>query len=374
MVLFWSCCPKKNKSIIYGEIKHAEGKNITLEVLSPGNIKTVKTVTIEKDGSFEITCDSINNSFHRLKIDDQNIIYLRINEGDKIEINADYPEISRNYTVRGSDDCALLLQMNKRLLSSSDRLNELKENVNKYKLIPDYNIDSLWKNTNEEARALYDSDKKYLIDLIKANPKSPVIYMALYQYIGISPILMIENDLEIFEYVLKELKANNPQLEQTALLESEISKYKLLLTQRTNDYISLSPGTKAPDFVLPDISSKKISLSSFVGEKVILCYWASWSKTSINSILKLSETVKKSEIKLVLISLDTGAESWKAAIKNNQMESFVNLCDLKTWESPVIKIYGIKTLPTFVLIDEKTNIEIITEDLSDLINDIKTNN
>lgn len=374
MVIINSCNSDKNRSTIYGKINNASGKTVILEVLSPGNTKQVASVAIEKDGSFKINCDSISNSFHRLKIDDNNIIYLKINNGEKIEINADYPDISRNYTVKGSDDCILLKNMNERLLKSSDRLNELKVAIENAKLLPDYNLDSLWQKTNEEARALFDSDKEYLIDFIKTNHKSPVIYMALYQYIGISPILMIENDLEIFEKVLVELKKYHPTLEQTALLESEISKYKLLLKQRTNDYVSLKPGMPAPDFVLPDINTKKMSLLSFKSTKIILCFWASWSKVSIKSAVKLVSEINNPKISIIFISLDTQAESWKAAVKNNQIDKHTNLCDLRTWESPVIKIYGIKTLPTLILIDTVGNIENITEDIDGLLKYLENNN
>ncbi len=374
MVIIWSCSSDKKNSIIYGKIDNASGKTIILEVLSPGNTKQIAAVTIDKNGDFKISCDSLSNSFHRLKIDDKNIIYLKINNGEKIEIIADYPDIQRNYSITGSDDCVLLKEMNARLIKSSDRLSELKDSVNKYKLIPDYNIDSLWEKTNEEARALYDSDKNYLIDFVKKNHTSAVIYMALYQYIGISPILMIENDLEIFEYVLEELQKYHPELEQASLLESEISKYKLLMKQRTNDYISLKPGMQAPDFILPNINSNNISLSSFKGKKTILCFWSSWSKTSVNSIKKLIPYINNSNISIILISLDTKAESWKASINNNQFDSFVNLCDLKTWESPVIKIYGIKLLPTFIFINAVGEIDVITEDPAEFLNLISNTN
>ncbi|MDD3861267.1 MAG: thioredoxin-like domain-containing protein, partial [Bacteroidales bacterium] len=224
-------------------------------------------------------------------------------------------------------------------------------------------------------RALYESDKNYLIEFIKKNHKSAVIYMALYQYIGISPILMIDNDLEIFEYVLGELQKYHPKLEQTSLLESEISKHKLLIKQRTNDYISLKPGMQAPDFILPDINSNNISLSTYKGTKVVICFWSSWSKTSVNSVKKLMSTIaNNSDISLILISLDTKAESWKSSIQNNELDSYVNLCDFKTWESPVIKIYGIKMLPTFVIINNSGEIEIISEDFSEILNSINNTN
>jgi peroxiredoxin Q/BCP len=35
----------------------------------------------------------------------------------------------------------------------------------------------------------------------------------------------------------------------------------------------LEVGTKAPDFILPDINEKMVSLSDFVGKKVVLWFF-----------------------------------------------------------------------------------------------------
>ncbi len=357
---------KSNITEISGKIENASGRTVYLEELSPGKTQTVATATIKDDGTFKIRLDSISDSFHRMKIDDNNVIYLRIIDGDKIEISAKYPGIVRNYEIQGSEDCKLLKEMNLRLIKSSDILNELKNKVNESALIPDYNTDSLWEVTNETARELYKSDKEFLTDFIKKNNKSAVIYMALYQYIGPSPILMIENEPEIFDFVLTELKKYHPELEQTALLESDISKNKLKETQKNRDYVSLSPGVDAPDFVLPDVNSKKTSLSAFKGNNVIICFWSSWSKKSVESVSELINYEKIPRLKIILVSLDTQPENWESAIKSNKLENMINLCDFKTWEGSVVKIYGIKTLPSFVLLDSEGKIELLTDDFDKL--------
>lgn len=372
MVFTYSCDPKNStQAEIKGKIENASGKIINLEILSPGNTKTVATTTIDDNGNFSFTLDSIPDSFHRLKIDDDNIIFLRITEGDEINITAKYPDISRNYAIEGSEECKLLKNMNARLIESSDKLNNLNNKITEALIIPDYNMDSLWNSVNETARKLYTSDKDYLTDFIYKNNKSAVIYMALYQYIGTSPILMIENDTAIFSFVLNELKKHHPNLEQTAFLESEVSKNKLRMQQMNREYISLKPGVAAPDFVMPGVNSEKITLKSFRGKNVIIGFWSSWSKMSVKSVIKLLQLENKTDLEIILISLDTNAEDWKLSIKNNKLDKFTNVCDLKNWEGSVVKIYGIKNLPSFLLIDTDGKIKLQTDDPQTIIEVLK---
>jgi peroxiredoxin len=370
-----SCDHEKNGTVfISGKIENAQGKTIFLELLSPGKVQTVAEVVIDNNGNFEITPDTLVNSFYRLKLDDKNVIYLRLDSGDEIEIEASYPIIAKTYKISGSEDCELLREMNLHLLESTSRLNEMNNQIVEARKIPNYNVDSLFDAINAEARVMYDADREYLKNFIGKNHKSAVIYMALYQYVSISPVLLIEADLETFEYALGELKKFHPELEQTALLESEVSKEKQRQQQRSRDYVQLTVGVEAPDFVLEDAFLIKKSLSSFRGKNVVLAFWSSWSKPSTQTAAKLVKICDETGAKLVLISLDTQKENWMNAIKSNGLSTATNLCDFKSWESSVLKIYGIKSLPSVILINEKGTIELISQDADDIkvgLNELK---
>jgi peroxiredoxin len=369
MVLTFSCKHKiddsksKNDVIISGKIENATGKSVTIELLSPGKTEVLTTASLDRDGNFSIVLKDIPDSFHRLRIDDENVIYLKLYKGEKISIKATYPGIARNYQIDGSHECKLLKEMNLRLLESSDKLTELKDRINYARTLPNYNFDSLFNVTNEEARNLYVSDKEYLTNFIKTNNKSAVIYMALYQYISTSPILMIENEPEIFDYTLAELKKNHPDLVQTLLLESAITQNKLKSHQINRDYIDLKPGTEAPDFVLFDVNSVKTTLYSFRGQKVIIAFWASWSKQSVQNLTDITELKDKKGLKIILVSLDTDKENWKTSITNNKIDYLTNLCDFKTWESPVVKMYGIKNIPYYILLDSEGKIISVSQNI-----------
>ena len=107
-------------------------------------------------------------------------------------------------------------------------------------------------------------------------------------------------------------------------------------------------------------------VSAFKGNNVIICFWSSWSKKSVESVSELINYEKIPRLKIILVSLDTQPENWESAIKSNKLENMINLCDFKTWEGSVVKIYGIKTLPSFVLLDSEGKIELLTDDFDKL--------
>ncbi|MDD2385747.1 MAG: redoxin domain-containing protein [Bacteroidales bacterium] len=356
----------ENSIIVNGVIKSYSNKTMVLETLLPNRIDTLLTIKTDKDGNFKFVLDSIPTGFQRIKIDDNNMIYLYLKNNDQITITGDYPNLARTYQITGSDESQVLKEMNYRLIKSTDKLNNLKNQIHEASMIPNFNMDSLIIEINLSAQKLYDSDKEFLTDFITDNSSSPVIYMALYQYIGTTPILTLENDIETFEFVLQKLKKNNPTLPHIALLESVISNYTLRMQQLNRNHINISIGSKAPDFALTDNKGNKRHLSDFIGENVIVAFWSSLNKTSVNNIKTLKEINKNYNFKIILISLDTNKEKWLNAIKSNKIENFTNLCDFKSWESPVAKIYGLNVLPSYVVIDSQFIIQYLTDDIDNL--------
>ncbi|MDD2633893.1 MAG: redoxin domain-containing protein [Bacteroidales bacterium] len=365
----------QNSITINGQIDSYPNKNIVLESLMPNKIDTLLITKTNKYGHFEFTLDSSPKGFQRIKIDNNNMMYLYLKNNDQITITGSYPNLARTYQVKGSDESQLLKEMNHRLIESTDKLNNLKTQIQKASMIPEYNMDSLMRKTNIRAQHLYDTDKQFLINFISKNQSSPVIYMALYQYIGTTPILTLENDIEIYELVLQKLKENNTSFPHITMLESAINNHKLQIQHLNRQNANISIGNKAPSFELTNNKGNKMYLSDYSGEKIIIAFWSSLNKTSVNNIKKLKDIQKAYNYKIILISLDINKEKWLNAIKSNKFESFINLCDFKSWESPVTKIYALKSLPAYVVIDAKSTIQFLTDDINKLQeNIVKLNN
>ncbi len=372
ITLFCSCKSFEDKevekTIIKGQIINAKNKTVVLEQILATKIYEIKTIKTDKNGNFLIEQDSIKKTFYRLRIDENNIVHLFLNHGDTIIITAEYPIVPKTYTIEGSEDCILLREMNLRLIESTERLNELRNVFSVYIENPDINMDSLRIELMSISDSLYIGDRAYLSDFIKTNHTSPVIYAALHQYILTSPILSIENDFEIFEFALNSLEKYHPDLEQTKLLMSDFTKYKLHQQQILRDNVRLKPGDEAPDFILESIDNKTVKLSQFKGNFVLLHFWASWSNKSREDakyLKKIYHKFKDKNLEIIQVSLDSDKTNWKNTIIKDGINEWTHVCDFKMWESSVTRVYGFNTIPLNFLIDKEGKIVAINVNLKE---------
>lgn len=112
-------------------------------------------------------------------------------------------------------------------------------------------------------------------------------------------------------------------------------------------------GEMAPDFSAMDLDGKKISLSSYRGQKVVLLdFWATWCPPCRMAMVDLQSILDKEKGKgLEILSLDQGetAEPVRAFIKRKNYGFHVLLDS----DQAVAAHYGVRGIPTLVLIDKK---------------------
>jgi peroxiredoxin len=116
---------------------------------------------------------------------------------------------------------------------------------------------------------------------------------------------------------------------------------------------SVKIGQEAPEFSLPDPSGKKISLSSFRGKYVLIDFWASWCKPcrmENPNVVKAYNEFKNKNFTVLGVSLDKKKEAWMDAIKTDGL-TWTHVSDLQFWESAVVPLYGINSIPTNMLLD-----------------------
>jgi thiol-disulfide isomerase/thioredoxin len=148
---------------------------------------------------------------------------------------------------------------------------------------------------------------------------------------------------------LEILQKYHPDLKQTAILESEISKYKLKQLNLKREYLNLKVGDLLPDFTLKNTENKDFRLYSVNDKPVMIIFWASWSKTAAKEIPKILTYAKSTpQTEFIFVSLDNNKDRWINAIKSNSLHGFVNVCDFKSWESPVVYLYGVKKIPFYI--------------------------
>jgi peroxiredoxin len=125
--------------------------------------------------------------------------------------------------------------------------------------------------------------------------------------------------------------------------------------ERRLDFHQMVPGSRVPDFTLPDSNGNPVSLSAIVEGPTLLLFWASWCPHCLEVIPELKEwlhTPESTNLKVVTISLDTMATDWWKAVSETGIEAWVNLSDLKGWDGEVTETYNVYATPTLFLIDE----------------------
>jgi len=346
-ILLCTSCSDNEGFVINGKITEGTNSKIVLEKLSPIKVESIATTNSGTDGNFEISSNDSIRRLYRLRVGDRTPIHLCLANSDEVQltINTD------TYTISGSNDCMELKSLYDRMTESTKKVEDLRAKVSQQ-----FNIDKAsLEESNSIASELYQSDKQYISDFIRRNHTSPIIYLALHQYVSTTPVMQLPDDYDTYKYVLDEMKAHNPDLEETRYLESTVRQFELQQEQRTREYVNLSVGSQAPDFSMNDVEGNKHSLSDFGGKETSLCFWASWDKKSISAIQEY--IAENSDRQIILISLDNNSEQWLQAISFNRLESSLNLCDFKSWESITAKLYGVKTIPTIIEISAEQKIQ-----------------
>ena len=122
---------------------------------------------------------------------------------------------------------------------------------------------------------------------------------------------------------------------------------------------AVNNGEKAPDFTLADTSGNQISLSQFKGKYVLIDFWASWCRDcriENKNLVKVIEKYKNDDLIVLSVSLDFDKENWKKTIISDGLNWPHHVSDLKKWQSPVVKSYGVREIPATFLVDKNGNI------------------
>ncbi len=114
-------------------------------------------------------------------------------------------------------------------------------------------------------------------------------------------------------------------------------------------------GSMAPGFTQADVNGKPVSLSSFKGKYVLLCFWASWSEPSIKdniNVVKAYNSFNQKNFEIISVSLDGAVQKdkWIKAIQDQHL-TWTQLCDFKGWNNEVAQLYKVFAVPMNFLLD-----------------------
>ncbi|HEX3008853.1 MAG TPA: TlpA disulfide reductase family protein [Bacteroidales bacterium] len=132
------------------------------------------------------------------------------------------------------------------------------------------------------------------------------------------------------------------------------SQYLNVLRELVTTLRRVEPGNKAIDFELPDTAGNNVKLSSQFGKTLLLDFWASWCppcRAENPNLVKIYNKYKDQNFTIFSVSLDKKKEDWMKGIHDDQL-TWTHVSDLQFWNSSAAKLYGVRAIPSNVLIDK----------------------
>jgi len=175
----------------------------------------------------------------------------------------------------------------------------------------------------------------------------------------------IKNDTLIGEMCLdqlRQLKSFQAYLE----FEKEYEKYILNDDQKKRlEEVKLKlaennkEGQPAIDFTYPDINGKNVSLSGLKGKVVVIDVWATWCgpcKKEIPHLKKMEEEYHSKDVVFLSVSIDEekDKQKWVDFVKKEELKGVQLFAG--GWTSDVVKYYGIKGIPRFMVVGKDGNL------------------
>jgi peroxiredoxin len=135
-------------------------------------------------------------------------------------------------------------------------------------------------------------------------------------------------------------------------------------------YKTVAVGMVPPDITQPTPKGNLMSLSSLRGKYILVDFWASWCppcRRDNPNIVNLYNQYKDKGFDIFGVSYDSKKDRWQKAIKDDGL-TWNQVSDLKGWQNATSDAFGIKAIPSNMLLDREGRIiakNIFGKNLSD---------
>lgn len=343
-----SCGNKKFR--IDGQISGADGSMLYLENLSLDGPVAVDSVKLGAEGTFEFTGDASQApEFYRLRIEGD-IVNISIDSTETVSIKASMPGMAANYTVEGSENCAVIKELAMKQMALQAQIIAIQNNA---MLGLDATRDSIMKIIDA-----YKNDVK--MNYIFKEPMKSSSYFALFQTIGNSLIFnprQNEDDIKVFAAVATSWDVYHPDAVRGKNLHNitieGMKNIRIVQNKMAKQGIDPSRITVSNiiDVTLLDNKGKVRSLTDLKGSVVLLDFHVFGTKESTKRIMKLREIYNKYHdrgLEIYQVSLDPDEHFWKT---QTAALPWISVRDPQGLNSRNLSSYNVQSLPTFFLVD-----------------------
>lgn len=334
-IVAFSCCQESNKY------------TITANFFGTGKFEGDKVYLLTVKGGIIVDSAVINNQsfvFEGVVPDTSVLRFVKIQGNyrpslvflEKGNIRLDLDTVNSIFNVAGTatnTSFQVFRDSVDRKFTESYRFYEQRQALRKEgKMSPEKN-----RELQDEQKADLNELEDYVCDFIKTHASNN---LGEYVFNGYT------NFFEDFEKLSELLPLFSEDYKQT----DDYKKNEAWINAR----ITTAEGKQFLDVKGQDLNGQEVSLSDYVGKgKVVLVdFWASWCSPCRKNMPELRELRKKyKNLEIVGISLDDNKDNWERASEYEKID-WPQFSNLKGWDEPASRVYGVRGIPHIALIDK----------------------
>ena len=350
---------KSNTVQISGTLLNpVSGEYIFLDELKTNELTTVDSMKVSDDGTFNFKMEAKLPAFYLLKINENNFLTMLVEPGERILINAHNDSLNYPISVSGSKGTESMAEYNITLRKTINKLTGLNN-------IYMQNVDSpqlpaVIESLDSMAQTYLNEINSYTKTYIDENLTSLVSLVALYQQVAPNVyVLNPSRDLKYFVKVDSSMSILYPEYEPVTSLHEQVQELVAGIKGETVIAPASGEGTEAPEISLPTPDGDTIKLSSTRGSVVLLDFWAAWCvpcRQESPNLVKAYNLYHKKGFQIYQVSLDKTKEAWMKGIQDDKLENWIHVSDIKYWNSVVVPLYKIESIPYNFLLDKEGRI------------------